>query len=195
MQTIRAAIYARRSKAQNDRVDEDKSVNQQVALAREFAEARGWQVAPAHIFIDDGISGAEFDKRPGLQRLLQAAQSPRPPFSMLVVSERKSIGRETDETGFTIKQLANADIKVWTYTGRCLTPTTWLDKMVAAVESGSDEAYRETTGRRVHEKHAFKARKGYVVGGRVFGYRNVDVISGTDHHGRPVRSHVVREVN
>ncbi len=67
--------------------------------------------------------------------------------------------------------------------------------MVAAVESGSDEAYRETTSVRTHESHAYKARQGYVVGGRVFGYRNVDVIKGTDHHGRPVRSHVEREIN
>ena len=195
MQTIRAAIYARRSKEQKGKADDALSVTRQVELAREFAASKGWQVSEDHIYIDHGFSGAEFEKRPGLQKLLAAAQSPRPPFSMLVVSERKSIGRETDETGFTIKQLANADIKVWTYTGRCLTPTTWLDKMVAAVESGSDEAYRETTSARTHETHAHKARQGYVVGGRVFGYRNVDVISGTDHHGRPVRSHVVREIN
>ncbi len=79
------------------------SVTRQVELAREFASSKGWQVSEDHIYVDHGFSGAEFEKRPGLQRLLAAAQSSRPPFSMLVVSERKSIGRETDETGFTIK--------------------------------------------------------------------------------------------
>ena len=36
-----AAIYARRSKEQNDRQEKDKSVNRQEALAREFAIKKG----------------------------------------------------------------------------------------------------------------------------------------------------------
>src|SRR5262249_41464862 len=37
--------------------------------------------------------------------------------------------------------------------------------------------------------------KGFVVGGRVFGYRNVDVFDGEDAFGRPLKSGVDREVN
>ncbi len=33
-----------------------------------------------------------------------------------------------------------------------------------------------------------------MTGGRVFGYRNVDVLAGVDAHGRPMRSHVTREI-
>jgi hypothetical protein len=29
---------------------------------------KGWMVAEAHIYVDDGINGAEFAKRPGLVR-------------------------------------------------------------------------------------------------------------------------------
>jgi hypothetical protein len=32
------------------------------------------------------------------------------------------------------------------------------------------------------------------MGGRVFGYRNVDVVIGTDAHGRHIRSHVERAI-
>ena len=33
---------------------------------------KGWRVAEEHIYVDDGVSGAEFVKRPGLARLMSA---------------------------------------------------------------------------------------------------------------------------
>jgi len=44
-----------------------KSVERQKENAIAFAEKHGWTVDPAHIFTDDGISGAEFVNRKGLQ--------------------------------------------------------------------------------------------------------------------------------
>ena len=69
--------------------------------ARAFALARGWAVADEHIFIDDGISGAEFKRRPAFMRMM-AALEPRPPLQVLIVSEQKSIGREAFETNYVI---------------------------------------------------------------------------------------------
>jgi len=40
-----------------------------------------------------------------------------------------------------------------------------------------------------------KALAGHVTGGSVFGYRNRDVYIGMDPHGRPLRSHVEREID
>ena len=110
--TIHAAIYARKSTDQMV-ADEAKSVTRQVENARAFAIDKGWTVADAHVFVDDGISGAEFANRPGLQRLL--ALLPRPPFTRLIVSEQKSIGREMSETGWIIKQLAEAGVEIFEY--------------------------------------------------------------------------------
>ena len=143
--------------------------------------------------MDDGISGAEFKKRPGFQRLM--AMLPRPPFQVLIVSEQKSIGREASETGYVIKQLAQAGVEIFEYgQGQSLTPKGWLDKAMSAFRSAADEAHREDTSRRVHEAHLHKVQKGYCVGGRVFGYRNVDKFQGVDAHGRPLRSHVERVI-
>jgi len=64
--------------------------------ARAFAASQGWLVADEHIFIDDGHSGAEFERRPALQRLLSML-SPAPRFTRLVVSEQKTLGRELAE--------------------------------------------------------------------------------------------------
>ena len=84
-----AAIYARKSTEQNGIADDQKSVARQVEHARAYAEEKGWTVAEEFVFIDDGLSGAEFKTRPGYVRLLNAL-SPTPPFSALIVSEINS---------------------------------------------------------------------------------------------------------
>ena len=69
-----AAIYARKSTDQ-DRPDVEKSVTRQIERARAYAARKGWMVADAHVYTDDGISGAEFAKRPGFPRLMNALRS------------------------------------------------------------------------------------------------------------------------
>ena len=56
-----AANYARKSTEQHGVADEAKSVARQIALAREFAARRGWTIPDAHVYVDDGVSGAEFE--------------------------------------------------------------------------------------------------------------------------------------
>jgi len=97
-----AAIYARKSTEQLG-AHEQKSVTRQVDHARQYAQRKGWTVAEDHVYVDHGISGAEFEfaKRPGLLRLMNAlATKPRPPFQVLVMSEESRLGRESIETAF-----------------------------------------------------------------------------------------------
>src|SRR5258708_35114193 len=99
--TKKAAIYARVSVERVGIAEEARSPARQVENGKAFAATQGWTVNDAHVYIDDGISGAEFKRRPGFQRLM--ATLPRPPFSVLIVSEQKSIGRESSETGYVSK--------------------------------------------------------------------------------------------
>ena len=57
------AIYARKSTDQN-LPDAEKSVTRQVEHATAYAVRKGWTVDPQRIYVDDGISGAEFVKPP-----------------------------------------------------------------------------------------------------------------------------------
>jgi site-specific DNA recombinase len=109
-----AAIYARKSnrKPQRDRADDELSVPLQVATARAFAAARGWTVDTSAVFTDDGVSGAEFARRPGLVRLL-AALEPGPPFEMLLVTDRDRLGREQVESAFLLKRLLQSGVHVF----------------------------------------------------------------------------------
>ena len=63
-----AAIYARKSTDQTGVADEQKSVARQIDHARQYASRKGWTVADEHVYVDDGISGAEFANRPGFLR-------------------------------------------------------------------------------------------------------------------------------
>jgi site-specific DNA recombinase len=175
--------------------EEAKSVKLQVDNARDYAIRQGWTVADEHVFIDDGISGAEFEKRPGFTRMMRALE-PSAPFARLIVSEQKSIGREMAKVPYIIKKLTLAEVKVYEYVhGRCLTPRTPTDKLLSVVQSYSDEDHRVKTAERMHQAHVRLARNGHVTGGRVFGYKNRHVYQGEDKYGNPLHSHVEREIN
>src|SRR5262245_66067407 len=109
-----AAIYARKSNEQAGVVDEQKSVARQVEHARAYAVRKGWVVADEHVYIDDGISGAEFANRPGFLRLMNALK-PRPRFQILVMSEESRLGREAIETAYALKQLVTAGVRAFFY--------------------------------------------------------------------------------
>jgi hypothetical protein len=117
-----AAFYTRESTAQEGMADDAKTVTQQVQGARTCIEGKGWTFPDEHVFTDDGISGAEFKKGPGLTRL-RTLLGRRAPFRVLVVRDPSRLGRETNETGMVIKELDEAGCEVWSYTeDRCLTP-------------------------------------------------------------------------
>ncbi len=61
---MRAGIYARFSSDLQD----NRSITDQVSLARKYAETRGFKTAG--VYEDAAISGASVVNRPGLQRLL-----------------------------------------------------------------------------------------------------------------------------
>jgi DNA invertase Pin-like site-specific DNA recombinase len=189
-----AAIYARKSTDQNVST-EAKSVTRQVEQAKAFAARKGWTVSDAHVYVDDGISGTEFKKRPAFM-LMMSALTPTAPFRRLIVSEQKSIGREMAETGFVIKQLAQAGVEIFEYVhGQSLTPRSPTAKLLSSVQGFADEDHAVKTSERVIEAHTRLFEMGRVVGGRIFGYDNKHVYDGVDASGNPRRSHTERVVN
>jgi DNA invertase Pin-like site-specific DNA recombinase len=109
-----AAVYCRKSTEQSGVADDQKSVARQVEHAQQYAARKGWTIADEHVYVDDGISGGEFQNRPGFVRLMSALK-PRPPFQVLIVSDLDRLGRESVETSYTIKQLKVAGVQVFAY--------------------------------------------------------------------------------
>src|SRR5262249_52249935 len=108
-----AAIYARKSTDQNGIGDEEKSVTRQIEHPKADAAKKGW-VSEDHVYVDDGISGAEFVKRPGFLRLMNALK-PKPPFQILIMSEESRLGREQIETAYALNQIITTGVRVFYY--------------------------------------------------------------------------------
>src|SRR5437660_11235050 len=104
-----AAVYARKSTDQAV-CDEEKSVTRQVELAVACARTHGFEVPPEHIYVDDAISGAEFDRRPGLMRLLNTLR-PHAPFAGRCLADKDRVRREQFET----KQISLAGVRIFEY--------------------------------------------------------------------------------
>jgi len=185
-----AAVYCRKSTQQDGVADDQKSVARQIEHARKYASAKGWSVGDEYVFVDDGISGAEFANRPGFLRLMNALK-PRAPFHVLIMSEVSRLGREQIETAYALKQLSVAGVRCFSYLeDRELLMESATDKFLLSAVNFAAEIEREKGRQRTYDAMVRKARAGYCCGGRCYGYRNVDVL---DAAGK--RSHVERHIN
>ena len=138
-----AAIYARKSTDQAGTADDQKSLARQVEHGRAYAVRKGWTVAEDCVFIDDGISGAEFANWPGFLRLMNALK-PRPRFQVLVMAEESRLGREAIETAHALKQIVTAGVRVFFYLeDRERTLDSPTDKIMLSLTAFADEFERE----------------------------------------------------
>src|SRR5690242_20669043 len=90
---MRAALYARYS----SELQKDTSIENQIGVAREFAQQRGWVIHKDHVYSDAGISGASIEGRAGIQSLLAAAQRKPRPFDVVLVDDSSRISRDISD--------------------------------------------------------------------------------------------------
>ncbi len=191
-----AAILARKSTDQPGVPDEQRSVARQVEQARAYAVSKGWIVDDRYIFVDDGVSGAEFVKRPGFIRLMNAL-SPRPPFQALIMSEESRLGREQIETAYALKQIIDAGVRLFFYLDdRERTLDSAMDKVMLSLANFAAEMERDKARQRTYDAMLRKAKALHVTGGRVYGYDNVEVLATEPAaDGRPRRLWVKRQIH
>src|SRR5262245_46378620 len=171
-----AAIYARKSTDQNGIGDEEKSVTRHIEHAKAYAAKKGWMAPEEHVYVDDGISGAEFVKRPGFLRLMNALK-PKPPFQFLIMSEESRLGREQIETAYALKQIITAGVRVFYYLeDRERTLESPTDKVMLSLTNFASEMEREKARQRTYDAMLRKAKALHVTGGKVYGYDNVEML-------------------
>jgi site-specific DNA recombinase len=188
---MKAAIYARKSTDDNDRDAENKSVTRQVEQAKKYIASKGWTASDDHVYLDDGISGFEFKKRPSLLRMLNHLKQ----FDVIVMSELSRLGREQTQTSQVLAEVYAKGKKVFFYlTDEELKFKTAVDKfMVGAVAFGA-ELEREKAAQRSLDALARKAAKGFNAGGSCYGYDNVPVYA-VAANGEQVKSHTDYRIN
>jgi DNA invertase Pin-like site-specific DNA recombinase len=167
-----AAIYARKSTAQDDVADEAKSVTRQVDGARAFIAAKGWTLDEQHIFIDDGVSGALFANREQFQRLMREAAAGA--FQAVVFYDLDRFGRNGRQTMLALNTLADLGVTIWDYsTGQAVDLDSFEGEMMTFMKARFAQQYRDQVRKHTRDAMRQKAEHGYVTGGKVFGYDNV----------------------
>ena len=113
------------------------------------------------------------------------------------MSEESRLGRETIETGYVLKQIMDAGVRVFFYLeDRERTLDTAMDKVMLSLTNFASEMERGKARQRTYDAMLRKAKALQVTGGRVYGYDNVEVLTLTPGpDGRAKRLHVVRRVN
>jgi DNA invertase Pin-like site-specific DNA recombinase len=143
--------------------DDQKSVVRQIEHARGYAMRKGGTVADEHVYVDDGISGAEFSKRRGFLRLMTNALKPTAPFQVLVMSDLDRLGREPIETMHALKQLLQAGVRIFSYLeDREITLGSFQDKTMTFLRAQFASEEREKARQRTRDAMARKAQVGHV---------------------------------
>jgi DNA invertase Pin-like site-specific DNA recombinase len=122
------------------------------------------------------------------------AVKPRTPFQVLIMSEESRFGREQIETAYALKQLMSAGVRVFFYLeDRERVLETAMDKVMLSLTNFASEMERERGRLRTRDAMHRKASHGHVAGGKVYGYRNREVLAARPD-GQHTRDHVVRDI-
>ena len=127
---------------------------------------------PTHTSIrDDGISGAEFSRRPGFSSLMAAVAVKPRPFDVLLVRDEDRLGRKAIDTLSALKTIQLAGVRVVAYAddreielgSMQANMTTYMRAEFAAEE-------RRKASTRTAEAMRRRAEQGLATGGKTFGY-------------------------
>ena len=187
---IRAAIYARRSTEEH----QAESLETQLDGARRFIGSQPWQLDEGHIFIDSGVSRAEFVKRPGLIAMLRAIEDGD--IDVVVCRDETRLGGDTFLTGQLIGTIREHARLFYYFTAEEVVIDGALSKVMVSLRNFASELEREKISQRTREHLDRKARRGLVAGGKVYGYTNQPAPEG---HGKvrvidPAQRDIVHEI-
>ena len=102
MSAMRCACYARYSSD----LQRQTSIDDQLAVARRYADQHGWTVVDRHIYTDEAASGSSMDGRPGIHALLAAAETTPRPFDVLLVDDSSRVARDLPDALHAVRHLS-----------------------------------------------------------------------------------------
>jgi|HubBroStandDraft_6_1064221.scaffolds.fasta_scaffold15045_11 site-specific DNA recombinase len=157
--TARAAIYARFSSD----LQRDRSIEDQVALCREYAVRNGYNVVA--VFSDRAITGSSFLLRRGIQDVLKAARAGE--FDFVIAESLSRIARDQEDAPAIRKRLDFAGVKIVTTADGVVSP------LMHGLRTIIDSQYLDDLKAAVRRGMAGVVRDGRHAGGSIYGYRSV----------------------
>ena len=155
---MRAIAYARYS---TDRQTEASTADQ-LRVCREFAAARGWTIEAEHT--DEGISGAAFGNRPGVQSALASLAA----GDVLLVADTTRLSR-SQELAPLIDRLRFRGVRVIGVLDG-FDSTSAQARMQAGLSGLMSDELRANIRVRTHSALQMRAKAGTATGGKAYGY-------------------------
>jgi DNA invertase Pin-like site-specific DNA recombinase len=156
---LRAVLYARYSSdLQNER-----SIDDQIALCRLYAEREGYTVAK--VYSDKAKSGATLFDRDGLIELISDAK--RRLFDIVVVESLDRLSRDQEDLAAVYKRLEFAEVEIRTLNeGKATSVHVGLRGLVGHL-------FLKDLGAKVRRGHTGRVKEGKIPGKVAYGYRAV----------------------
>lgn len=173
----RVILYARYSTDQQN----PASIETQLDLGNSFVTQRGWEVCGT--YVDAGVSGANFDTRPGLQAALSCARGGVCQVFLCLTLDRLS--RDLEHSAKILKTLQFHEVELWTVHGGAA-----VSSMELGLRAVLNSEMLEQGRYRTREGMKTVAKQGRVPGGICYGY---SVRHALDAVGNPIRG--LRDIN
>ena len=164
---MRVAIYARFSSDQQN----PRSIADQVALARSYAEAKGMTVI--EVYEDAGISGRSMFNRPGLLRLIRDAEAGG--FDVVLTESLDRLSRSQADTPALYEKLSFHGVRIET-----LADGGVISEMHVGLKGTMSALFLKDLAQKTRRGQIGRVKAGRIPGGRCYGY---DVVKQGDERG------------
>jgi site-specific DNA recombinase len=169
--TRRAAAYARVS---TERQERQQTIDSQLTALSAWAREAGHELKAAHVFQDEGYSGARLD-RPGLDALRDAVRDAE--VDIVAVLSPDRLARRYAYQVLILEELRRAGCEV-TFLNHGISDNPG-DQLLLQIQGAVAEYERALLGERFRRGKLQKAQAGYFIGGRApYGYRYVPCCNG-----------------
>jgi site-specific DNA recombinase len=162
----RCAIYARFS----TEMQRTTSLEDQIRNCRKFAAQTGYEVLDEHVYQDTALSGFGVEHRPAYQRLVAAALTTVPPFSVILVDDLSRLSRDLVETLKLYRRLKGQGVELVAVADG-IQSRHQMAKLQITIKGLVNELYLDDLRDRTHRGLTGRALRGRSTGGRLFGYR------------------------
>jgi site-specific DNA recombinase len=169
------------------------SLEDQIRNCRRFATQSGWEVVEEHIYQDSALSGFGVEHRPAYQRLVAAALSSAPHFSVILVDDLSRLSRDLVETLKLYRRLQRHRVELVAVADGIQT-SHQMAKLQITVKGLVNELYLDDLREKTHRGLTGRALKGLSTGGRLFGYRTAPGPDGASWVVFPDEADVVRRI-
>lgn len=154
---MRAAIYARFSTD----LQSDRSIDDQVALCRSYAEKQGWQIV--EVFPDYAVSGSHVHGRFAFERMVGEAR--RRAFDLILAEDIDRLSRNQADIAGLYERMNFDEVQLWTAAdGR-------LSELHIGLKGTMSALFIKTLALKTHRGLRGRAVAGKSAGGRSYGYR------------------------